>query len=160
MGAVDSFIDAATLGQLDAEGRVLAEHISDGFALAKGSGFCYSAAQKVPKHSPRAVPAGLALENGHRYSEQPMLGQGLDRAVKQAILHAPPHHYRPVFHSQWRILFNKELGTMLIRNSSHLAVDVAHHHPADALGDMGAATAAALLAMAMHGIIKTTEAIN
>lgn len=156
VGAVDSFIDAATLGQLDAEGRVLAEHISDGFAPGEGSGFLLlSRPEGAETLTPALYRPGLALENGHRYSEQPMLGQGLDQAVKQAILHAPPHTITDLYSTHnGESFFNKELGTMLIRNSSHLAADVAHHHPADALGDMGAATAAALLAMAMHGITQ------
>lgn len=157
VGAVDTFIDAATLGQLDAEGRVLAEHISDGFAPGEGCGFLLLSRPEIADPLTHGLyRPGLAVENGHRYSEQPMLGQGLDQAVKQAILNAPPHTITDLYSTHnGESFFNKELGTMLIRNSSHLAADLAHHHPADALGDMGAATAAVLIAMAIQGITQT-----
>lgn len=156
VGAVDSYIDTATLVQLDREERIAAESICDSFVPGEGAGFILLCRPGLLESVTLSLhrPA-LALEPGHKYSNAPMLGQGLDVAFKQALSLAPDVGIGDIYSTMngesW---FAKEFGIAFMRSSSSFTAEVKHHHPIDALGDMGSATAVVLLAMAIDNLTR------
>lgn len=160
VGGVDSYLDAATLGNLDAEDRILAEDMADAFAPGEGASF-------LLLHNPTThndeVPSGVVLfepgiatEKGHRYSNEPYLGQGLADAFKVAIENGSGEKISTIFSTMnGENFFAKEFGVASIRNQSALHEKCKHEHPIDCFGDMGAATAAVLIALAQHRLLKS-----
>ncbi|WP_141620441.1 beta-ketoacyl synthase N-terminal-like domain-containing protein [Myxococcus sp. AB036A] len=156
VGGVDSHVDAGVLGILDQEGRVHAEEVLDGFVPGEGAGFLLLSAQKILPNS-RAIAhvsaPGLGEEQGHRYSEQPYLGDGLADAVRAAVEGASGLPIRTVFASLNGESFGaKEWGVAFIRNREALHPELRMEHPADCFGDLGAATGPVLVGLAALGL--------
>lgn len=152
VGGVDSFLDLHLLGSLDREDRVLAEGVMDGFSPGEGAAFILlelaNSSSKL-----KVYPPGIADETGHRYSKQPYKGDGLANAVTEAISSAPASTIKSVFASFNGEHFNaKEWGVAAIRNEKYIDDDFNIIHPADCYGDIGAATAPVLMALASIGI--------
>ena len=156
VGAVDSYIDTATLVQLDREERIAAESICDSFVPGEGAGFillCRPGLLESVTHL--LYRPALAFEPGHKYSNAPLLGQGLDRAFKEALSSASGEKIDDIYSTMnGETWFAKEFGVALMRSSARFNPAAQHHHPIDALGDMGSATAVVLLAMAMDNLIR------
>lgn len=160
VGGVDSYVDAATLGNWDAEDRILAEGMADAFAPGEGASFLLL--RNPEMHSDETqngavlFEPGIASEKGHRYSEQSYLGQGLADAFKIAIANGCEEKISTIFSTMnGENFFAKEFGVATIRNSSALHEKCKHEHPIDCFGDMGAATAAVLIALAQHRLLKS-----
>jgi len=160
VGGVDSYLDAATMGNLDAEDRVLAEDMADAFAPGEGASFLLLRnpaiqGEKKPYDAVIFEP-GLASEKGHRYSNEPYLGQGLSDAFKVAIANGCGEKISTIYSTMnGENYFAKEFGVATIRNHSALHEKCKHEHPIDCFGDMGAATAAVLIALAQHRLLKS-----
>lgn len=160
VGGVDSYLDAATLGNLDAEDRVLAEDMADAFAPGEGASFLLLHNPTIHSdetHNEAVLfEPGIATERGHRYSDEPYLGQGLDDAFKVAIANGSGEKISTIFSTMnGESFFAKEFGVATIRNQSSLHEKCKHEHPIDCFGDMGAATAAVLIALAQHRLLKS-----
>lgn len=156
VGAVDSYIDAATLTQLDQEGRIAAGQNCDTFVPGEGAGFLLLCRPgSAEPATPSVFRPALGFEPGHKYSDSPMLGQGLDLAFKQALARLPGVSIDDIYSTMngesW---FAKEFGIAFMRSSNRFTAEVKHHHPIDALGDMGSATPVVLLAMAVDNLLK------
>lgn len=154
IGGVDSYFDLSLLTTLDAEDRVLAEGVMDGFAPGEGAAFLLlklaDAASKV-----KIFPPGLADEPGHRYSTEPYKGEGLAKAVTDAFSHSSSNSVETVFASFNGEHFNaKEWGVASIRNQQNISSDFDIVHPADCYGDIGAATGPVLMALAAIGLVN------
>ncbi len=159
VGAVDSYIDPATLAQLDREERIAAESIRDSFVPGEGAGFILLCRPGLLESFTLSLyrPA-LSFEPGHKYSSAPLLGQGLDMAFKQALSFASGERIDDIYSTMnGETWFAKEFGVALMRSSTFFNPGGKHHHPIDALGDMGSATAVVLLAMAMDNLIKNNS---
>lgn len=151
IGGVDSYWDAGLLARLDAEDRLMVEGGVDGFFPGEGAVFLLLASDRVKANLKQplvglAMP-GLTNEAGHRYSDEPYRGEGLAAAVTQAFSHAPG-----IVDAVWTSMIydgyaSKELGVALIRNSSSISPHVQMNHPADCVGDMGAAMGCALIGL-------------
>lgn len=181
IGGIDSFFDLKCLAQLDAEGRVLAEGVTDGFV--PGEGACFMLLTRMAK--PLLEPAGkgygakylvvqlpgLSAEAGHRYSEEPYRGDGLAKAIASGIENAITNEDENVqgnaeqactkcqvrtviagFNGEH--LMAKEWGVAYLRNRQAFAPDAGLFHPADCYGDSGAAAGALLLATGCMGLLK------
>lgn len=160
VGGVDSYLDAATLGNLDAEDRILAEDMADAFAPGEGASFLLLRNPAIHNDETQneavLFEPGIATEKGHRYSEQPYLGQGLADAFKVAIANGSGEKISTIFSTMnGENFFAKEFGVASIRNHSALHEKCKHEHPIDCFGDMGAATAAVLIALAQHRLLKS-----
>lgn len=160
VGGVDTYLDAATLGNLDAENRVLAEDIADAFAPGEGASFLLLRNPAIHSDAPQngvvLFEPGLATEKGHRYSEEPYLGKGLADAFKVAIANGSGEKISTIFSTMnGENFFAKEFGVATIRNQSALDEKCKHEHPIDCFGDMGAATAAVLISLAQHKLLKS-----
>lgn len=160
VGGVDSYLDLYLLGMLDADDRVLADGIMDGFAPAEGAGFlllCSDTARDamgtqppIKLHSP-----GFSEEPGHRYSDTPHLGEGLSRAVSIALEGVGDTVVRTVFSGMnGESFWAKEWGVAYSRNASAIDPDFRFEHPADCYGDLGAATAPVLIGLAASGMLQ------
>lgn len=141
IGGVDSFVDPATLAFLDAENRVLAEDVIDGFAPSEGAGFMVLA--RPSKHNDQRVKLyrpGISSEPGHKYGTAPNLGAGLSGAIAAAIQSGSGGKVGAVISSMnGESYFAKEFGVSMVRHSRHFSTQWHHHHPADCVGDLGAA---------------------
>lgn len=156
VGGVDSYLDAATLGFLDIEGRVLAEGMSDSFAPGEGAGFLLLSSKAPSSVAARLFRPGLGVEKGYIYSDEPYVGQGLTDAFTRAIANGCGEKIATVFSSMnGENYFVKEFGVAAMRNSQAFEQDYAHEHPADCYGDLGAASAVMLIAMAQAKILDS-----
>jgi 3-oxoacyl-[acyl-carrier-protein] synthase-1 len=157
VGAVDSYLDIGLLEALDGEGRLRTGEISDGFVPGEGAAFLLIA----PARSGRRVGnppvariegVGRGREPGHLYSDQPHRGEGLPLAFR--ALFDPAARRAPVVkvgcvyaglngESFWA----KEWGVAQIRCFDHLAEPLRVEHPADGMGDAGAAMGLIMVAL-------------
>ncbi|MBI5069875.1 MAG: hypothetical protein HZB56_16705 [Deltaproteobacteria bacterium] len=158
VGGVDSLTDPGLLRALDAEKRLTGAS-PDGFIPGEGAAFLLlgpAGAARRDKVPPLAAVLGVAagVEKGHRYSEEPYLGEGL-AGVFQLLFAAQPAEPRVgcVYAGlNGESLGAKEWGVALLRSADRFADDFAVEHPADRLGDAGAALGPIMLALAALGI--------
>jgi 3-oxoacyl-[acyl-carrier-protein] synthase-1 len=158
-GGVDSFRDLFILGTLDAEQRVKSEDNLDGFVPGEGAAFLLlaSAAAVIRNNlQPLAHVSDVAMgfEKGHLYSSEPYRGDGLSTTLTQAFASgASSAPIAEVFssmngESHWA----KEWGVSFLRNRNWFGPELRLHHPAEFVGDVGAAFGAVAVALAAHGM--------
>lgn len=148
VGGLDSGLDLRLLGLLDHEDRVLGEGVMDGFAPGEAAAFL--ALTRDPARAPLATvhAPGLAEEPGHRYSDEPYLGAGLDAAVGAALEGDPATVERVYTSFNGESFSAKEWGVASMRHGERFAEELDVQHPAECFGDTGGATAAVQLALA------------
>ena len=157
VGGVDSYLDMMLLNALDVEQRLLSDEYAGGFAPGEGAAFVVL--KKTDQASVVISRPGLGQEPGHIYSEETCLGDGLSTSVASAITNAKNRlanlPVQTVFCSMnGEPHYGKEWGTSLIRNRDALSHSLSFEHPAECYGDLGAATAITLIALAFQGIQK------
>ncbi|MCF6324273.1 MAG: hypothetical protein L3J89_08125 [Gammaproteobacteria bacterium] len=154
VGAVDSYFDLFLLNMLDREDRVLAEGVMDGFAPGEGAAFIVLQAT-TDESKIKLYPPGIAEEVGHRYSSEVYKGDGLAEAVSEALLPLAGEQVKTVLAGFNGEHFNaKEWGVSAIRNSQGIASEHGMFHPADSLGDAGAALGLILVQLGIIGVEK------
>ncbi|SMF56305.1 3-oxoacyl-[acyl-carrier-protein] synthase-1 [Alteromonadaceae bacterium Bs31] len=148
VGGVDSYLDPALLAQLDLEKRLSAEASMDGFVAGEGAAFALLQAHDGSGPG-RIHPPGFGNEPGHRYSDQPYLGTGLDQAFKSAIANGSGLEkiHRIYSSMNGEGFHSKEYGVACTRSSAIFSDNVELHHPAEFYGDLGAASAVAMLCL-------------
>lgn len=152
VGAVDTYRDYALLGALDAQNRLLASGVMDGFAPGEAAVFLLLTNEDGPsvtgKRRVQLYRPGFSEEKGHIYSADPYLGEGLHHAIRKAITHRNANGIQSLYSSMTGEGFwAKELGVAMTRNHASFDENVAIEHPADCIGDVGAATSAIALGM-------------
>ncbi len=160
VGGIDTYLDLMLLATLDAEGRVLADGVMDGFAPGEGAGFLLIArpgsqlAGQLPTIAEICPPA-LAQEPGHRYSDEVYRGEGLAEAATAALETLDGDQVRTVISGMnGENLGAKEWGVTSMRNAAAFAENHLFEHPADCFGDTGAAAAPLLIALASMGMAE------
>ncbi len=152
VGGIDSFLDLYLLATLDAEDRIQAQGMMDAFVPGEAAAFLLLK-QADSSSTVKIYPPGIADEPGHRYSKEPYKGEGLANAVSEALSITSDRKIQTVFSSFNGENFHaKEWGVAAIRNQHILDSDHNVIHPADCYGDIGAATAPVLMALAAIGI--------
>lgn len=161
VGGVDTFLDLARSAVLAAEGRLYGRSARLGFMPGEGAGFLLLRAGTPggrSRRSPtlaRLIAVGTGVEEGHRYSSKPYRGDGLANAF-ESLFEAVPKgapKVRCVYAG-----FNgedtpvKEWATARLRNSERFADEIQVEHPADCIGDSGAALGAIMLGLAAMAI--------
>ncbi len=151
VGGVDCFRDQLLLAKLDSDDRVLTNGALDGFACAEGAGFLLlskdSCRYEQSDKEIRLFPPGTDMEEGALYSNEPYLGNGLSRAVSQALQNSRHTNITKIYSSMnGEQYWAKELGVMMSRNASAFASNVDIEHPADCFGDLGAAFGSVVIA--------------
>lgn len=162
VGGVDSYLDPGLLSALEREQRVLAEGVMDGFVPGEAAGFLLLANQaardrwhrdaRVRVHQP-----GLAEEPGHRFSDEPCLGEGLSQAIAAALAGGGGPCGTVLSTLNGESFSSKEWGAAAIRNSQLLGTDWRMLHPADCFGDIGAAFGPVLIALAAIQLQQRTQ---
>jgi 3-oxoacyl-[acyl-carrier-protein] synthase I len=163
VGGIDTFLDFRRLCELDVEGRIYGPPLRLGFMPGEGAGFLLLRAPKPPPPagrqagdtSPprlaRVIATGRGEEKGHRYSKEPYRGEGLAEAVGALFAAVPPNQQkvRCVYAGfNGEDLPAKEWGVARLRNSERFAESLQFEHPADCIGDSGAALGAIMLGLA------------
>jgi 3-oxoacyl-[acyl-carrier-protein] synthase-1 len=158
-GGVDTYRDLYVLGTLDLERRVKSSAHLDGFIPGEGAGFVLLASPDAAAGAGLTPLAGISpvfqgMESGHLYSKEPYKGDGLAMAVeKLASSGAAKPPIAEVYSSMnGESHWSKEWGVSFIRNKAGFLPDHGIHHPADCLGDTGAASGPIMLGLALHGI--------
>lgn len=158
-GGVDTFLDLRRLAVLDAENRILGDHVMDGFIPGEGAAMLLIATpayvrRTMAKPLARVVAAATGIEPGHRYSTAPYRGDGLAEAFRAVFAAAPSEPpVRCVYAGfNGESLPAKEWGVAYLRSADRFASDFRIEHPADCVGDAGAALGPLLLALATIGI--------
>lgn len=156
VGGVDTYLDPATLGELDNLGRVLAEDSQSAFAPAEGASILLLInphsinKSKLTGEEFYLCRPGFAQESGALMSNLAYRGDGLALAVRQALEQASPTLINKIFSTaNGEGYFSKEYGVSIIRNMPRFSNSFTHIHPADCLGDMGAAMGGTLVSLAM-----------
>lgn len=154
-GGVDSYIDFGRLTGLDLDRRILNDANLDGFLPGEAAAFVLLA-----RHKPEAPQAGTigliqgtaaGFEKGHRGSEEPLLGDGLSETLAGLFAELPEalRPCRDVYANlNGEANGAKEWGIAYLRNKPSFAEDHQLHHPAECMGETGAAMGPVLVAIA------------
>lgn len=158
IGGVDSFIDPNVLGVLDLHGRVLHEQSLEAFAPGEGAAFLLlttdAIKEKASNKGTQVFRPATQDEAGHRYSDEPNLGEGLTAVFKRALLASGNEKPEKIFSSfNGESTNNKEYGVAVTRNIFKLSENFDLEHPADCFGDVGAAFAPSLIILAHHNVV-------
>jgi 3-oxoacyl-[acyl-carrier-protein] synthase-1 len=169
VGGSDSPLDNDLLGQLEDGGRLLFEGQTDAFVPGEAASFILLT--KNPKFAQKRAgeviaikPVGLASEPGHMTSELPYKGEGLDLAFKSALANnsngsnSSNKKIGTIYTSlNGESYWSKEQGVAMTRNSQYLSDDVTIEHPADCIGDVGAAMGTSLLSLSANNLLNNTS---
>lgn len=159
VGGVDTFLDLRRLAMLDAEGRILGDRVMDGFVPGEGAAMLLLATPAYVKRTgakplARVAAAATGMEPGHRYSSEAYKGEGLAGAFQELFAAAgslPP--VRTVYAGfNGENLPAKEWGVAHLRSAARFAGDHRIEHPADCIGDTGAAAGAIMLGLAANAM--------
>jgi 3-oxoacyl-[acyl-carrier-protein] synthase-1 len=161
VGGIDTFMSPRRLEDASLEGRLKASDSMDYFIPGEGASFLLLGAPGRAKRAGERVLAevvavGLGKEPGHRYSSQPYRGDGLAETFRNLFAQVPAD-FPPVgcvyagFNGE--NLPAKEWMVASTRSSKRFdKEEVSMHHPADCVGDAGAALGPIMLACAAIGL--------
>lgn len=159
VGGIESFLDKPLLEALEGEGRLLGAS-KDGFIPGEGAGFLLLGSRAARKRLgldaiARVTGVATGTEPGHRYSSEPYRGEGLAAAFQSLLAALPPGRpgVRCVYAGfNGESLAAKEWGVAYLRSAESFAEDLRVEHPADCIGDAGAALGPIMLGLAALGI--------
>ena len=166
VGGSDCYQDYPRLRALEANQRVLATSVMDGFAPGEGAGFLLltrypQRALTSSNHIVGLCHPGRGDEPGHFTSNQPYRGDGLDQAFKVALNDYNGEGIQAIYTSMnGENFWAKEYGVATLRNNSFLKDTVKIEHPADCYGDLGAATGPVLMGLAAYNLLKQSGAAS
>jgi len=156
VGGVDTYLDLYLLGTLDQQGRIKSDHAMDGLIPGESAAFLLLGDPKRDDGEPLANVVGVATaeELGHRGSEEPYRGDGLSNAFTTLLdSSANGELVQTVLGDlTGESLGVKEWGVAFLRNHPRFHEDHALEHPAEYVGDTGAAAGPLLLALAALGL--------
>jgi len=154
VGGVDTHLDPHVLGTLDLQRRVLSASSRDGFVPGEAAAFLLLGSASAGTGVAHLSEVTSALEPGHLGSEEPYLGDGLASAVTSALRTLPSGHMIPTVYSSFNgeSHWGKEWGVAFLRSRPRFAESHRLEHPADCVGDTGAAAGAVLLCLAAHDL--------
>jgi 3-oxoacyl-[acyl-carrier-protein] synthase-1 len=163
VGGVDSFLDLRRIAELDSEARILGPRVMDGFIPGEGAAFFVLKDANAPQEEGQAEPpvkvqgAATLADPGHRYGTAPGLGEGLANAIDQlrATLASNPGPAGSTFAGFNGENFEAKLwGVARLRHSDFFQPNMVMLHPADSIGDTGAAAGAILTALGAFALSK------
>ncbi|MBL1260971.1 MAG: hypothetical protein COB33_010625 [Thiotrichaceae bacterium] len=139
------------LGTLARDERWLSSRSADAAAPGEASSFLLlassAAVERLKLESLLSLyRPGFGDKPGHLYSQEPYLGEGLDKAVKQSLQYSNGSNIHTIYSSMnGESFWSKELGVSMTRNNEGFTESVLTEHPADCYGDIGAASSLAML---------------
>jgi 3-oxoacyl-[acyl-carrier-protein] synthase-1 len=152
VAAADSLLVGPTLTGFEAEGRLLTPQNSDGFVPGEAAGAVILA--RSPGSGPHldCVGIGFGVEPSATNADVPLRGDGLTNAIKQSLADAgcAMHDldFRITDNSGEQYYF-KEAALALSRTLRQRTEEFDIWHPADSIGEVGAAIGVATLAVAL-----------
>lgn len=157
VGGVDSWLDLYRLALLDQEDRLLTFGVQDAFTPGEAAAFVLVASRNAcQRYGLRPLgwvdAVGVAQEPGHRYSEQPYLGEGLAAAVGQVLGQPGPPVRLVMAGFTGESMHAKEWGVAYVRNRGRFAEALRIEHSAEYTGDAGAGLAPMMLGAAVLGM--------
>ncbi|MHB8813463.1 MAG: hypothetical protein ACYDAE_09350 [Steroidobacteraceae bacterium] len=159
VGGIDTYLDLKLLASLDAEGRILGPEVSDGLIPGEGASFLVLADPSVAAGGVAVTVEAVASaqDPGHRSGTAPARGEGLATAIELLRSHLPDPG--SVVGSTFAGLNGesfdaKQWGVARMRHADFFSPDAVVSHPADCLGDTGAAMGALLLALGARAIAR------
>ncbi len=158
VGGVDSYLDARRLAELEQDQRLQTSGPQDAFVPGEAAAFLLLARRATCQHyrlRPLAwlVAAGLGHEPGHRYSDEPCLGDGLAAAFVEcfADLGEPLEPIQLLLAGlNGERLPAREGGIALLRHRKRFVEALRIEHAAEYTGDAGAALAPLMLGAAAY----------
>lgn len=160
IGGTESYINIELLNLLENEGRLLYEQQHNAFAPGEAACFVVLTAKPAlalaKNNQVISIDAvGLGNEAGHLLSDLPYKGEGLSEAFSQALLSQAEHCIDTLYCSlNGEAFWAKEQGVALIRHQQYMKENYTTEHPADCLGDVGAATGTLLLALSALNLLQ------
>jgi 3-oxoacyl-[acyl-carrier-protein] synthase-1 len=162
VGGVDTFLDLRRIAVLDGEGRILGSRIMDGFIPGEGAAFFVlkdsSAAHEITPARPVLIQgAATVADAGHRYGTAPALGEGLANAIdklRDTLADGLPPVASTFAGFNGENFEAKLWGVARLRHSDFFSPNMVMLHPADCIGDTGAAAGAILTALAAIALTK------
>ena len=155
VAGVDTFLTGATLAAYDREDRLLRRDNSNGFIPGEAAGALLLAAWQEGSPASLLVRGlGFAREPAPLGSGKPLRAEGLVQAIRAALsesnvaLKDCDHRIADMNGEQYRFREAALAITRLLRDRKVL---FSLWHPADCIGEVGAATLPAMLAKLFHG---------
>lgn len=157
IGATDSLITADTIAMLEFEGRLLTPSNSNGLVPGEAAGAVLVTRTPAPPSSLTCCGLGFATERATVGSDVPLRANGLTEAIRTALTEAGcalhDLDYRLTDNSGEQYYF-KEAALALSRTLRQRKESFDIWHPADSVGETGAAIGAIALAVALASGIK------
>ncbi len=150
IAAADSLLAWPTLSAYEREDRLLAPRNSNGLMPGEGAG-ALLVGQPAGKTELHCTGVGFALEKAHVGSAEPLRADGLSTAIKNALaeagcaLHDLDYRITDLSGEQY---YFKEAALALSRVLRQRKGEFALWHPAESIGEAGAAAGIAVLAVA------------
>jgi 3-oxoacyl-[acyl-carrier-protein] synthase-1 len=162
VGGVDSLLDPLVLAGLEGEGRIRQHGPADGLIPGEGAVFLWLGRMGMGKRldrSPlvRILATAAGREPGHRYSREPYLGEGLAETCR-LLFASVPAGLPPVrcvyagFNGE--SFWAKEWGVTFLRSRERFVESHRLEHPAENVGDPGAAYGPLMVGIAALGLRK------
>lgn len=159
VAGVDTFLVGPMLAEYRARGRLLAPDNANGFIPGEAAAAVVIARQGLDPGTPLLLRGlGFAREPVTVEAEAPLRGDGMTAAVRAALENAGlridqiDHRISDVSGEQYRF---KELALALIRLLRERKVDLGIWHPADCVGETGAAALPLMLGVLFYGARKS-----
>jgi 3-oxoacyl-[acyl-carrier-protein] synthase-1 len=160
VGGIDTFLDLPRLATLDSENRIMSHGAADAFVGGEGAAFLRLEAPTGRRSEANTtfaqiISVGLGTEKGHRYSAEPYRGDGLAEAFGNTLDFLPKEFpkIRCVYCGfNGENLPAKEWGVAFMRNAERFESELQIEHPAECIGDAGAALGAVAAACAAIGL--------
>ncbi len=162
VGGSDSHEDPLILEHLEKSGRLSTPETMNGFVPGEGASFLLltpfkELAKVIDGNVLEISEPGISEETGHLYSDHPYKGEGLNSAFKKAIENngGQIQNIHSIYSSMnGENFWAKEYGVAHLRNFTAANKQAHIEHPADCFGDLGAATATALITLAATHLQK------
>jgi len=157
IGATDSLVTAETIATLELEGRLLTPSNSNGLVPGEAAGAVLVTRTAAPPASLTCHGLGFATERATVWNDAPLRADGLTEAIRKALAEAGCSlhdlDYRLTDNSGEQYYF-KEAALALSRMLRQRKESFDIWHPADSVGETGAAIGAIALAVALTAGIK------
>lgn len=163
LGGVDSLLHTPYLDDLDTEGRLKTTATPVGIIPGEAAAFvvletvAHARARQAPVLA-QVTPVRTAVERESPRGKEPGRGEAMARALRQAVADAPsgPGQVHRVINDlngeRWRFL---EWALASNPALAGLPPDFRFWHPADSFGEIGAATGAAHLCLAVRAFARS-----
>ena len=159
VAGVDSYLTGGTLAAYDKENRLLTEQNSDGFVPGEAAAAVLLAPERQATTASIIIRGiGFGRESAHIRSEEPLRADGMVEAIRQALSAAGKElgdlDFRICDVSGEQYYF-KEAALALTRVLRRRKEEFDIWHPAESVGETGAAIVPVVLAVAAAAVEKT-----